>query len=213
MALHPPPLIEDAVVLVTQRLQHSAVSRVAAITFSLSNSAAHTAQVIANNFQTVFNADLKANLDTEVTILPPFVNVGHGTTTPSQAIASGASSAGTRVITALTPNVSLLARKYTALGGRKNRGRTYFPWMLGQADVDQAGNVGAGVLGGIQTTLNSFMTDLAFDNIPMFITNKTLATDPVTGKKYVTEITLGQAVTSFIAEIPVATQRRRLIRA
>lgn len=214
MALHPAPTIENHLGLITQRLTHSAMTRAAALTFAVFNNTGLTAQQIVNNFQTHFNTDLKALFDDNVTIQKPFISLGDGSTTPSQAVGAAVTVAGTRAgIVSAPPQVSVIWRKFSTVGGRKNRGRTYIPWILATGDVSEAGVVLAGTLTTIQTATNTFLSHLAGDPNPMVIPNKTLALDGSTGKYFVTAITAGPTVASITVENVIGTQRRRLVRA
>lgn len=212
MALHPPPTIEDELCLVTQRLTNASLSRAAEVTFAVHDNAGLTPQVIIDAFQAKFNARFQAVFDSTVTIEKPFVSCGNGGTTPEQATASGATVAGTNAITSLPPQIAFLIRKRSTVGGRKNRGRTYFPWTLAQASVDENGFIHAGAVASMTADCANFLTDLSGLSIPMVIANKNLAEDGVTHKKYVTAITSGPVVTSYVPENFIATQRRRLSR-
>lgn len=57
------------------------------------------------------------------------------------------------------PNVSLVAKKATAMTGRKRRGRMYIPWCS-ETDVDNAGAVAAGTITGYNGGLSAFRVAL-----------------------------------------------------
>lgn len=212
MALHPPPTIEDELCLITQQLTNASISRPSELTFAVRDSGSLTPLAIVNAFQTVFNTFIGPQVDSQVTIQKPFVNAGNGTSTPDQATATGATIVGGNAIVSLPPQIAFLVRKRSSVGGRKNRGRTYLPWCLAQASVDENGNIHAGALSSMTTACASVLTNLSGSNIAMVIANKTLAIDGSTGKKYVTAITAGPTVTSYVPEQFIATQRRRLPR-
>jgi hypothetical protein len=105
---------------------------------------------------------------------------------------------GSIVSSTVTPNVAVLVRKNTVLGGRRNRGRFYWPGLR-ETDVDEAGFV-----------LTTRRTDLQAD-FDAFLSGLTLAD--------ITPVVLhGEAqgelapvpIASFSVDPRVATQRRRL---
>lgn len=58
-----------------------------------------------------------------------------------QEFAGGGKGASVREST--SPALALMITKRTALGGRKNRGRTYYPWALAESQVDEMGTIAA----------------------------------------------------------------------
>ncbi len=213
MALHPAPTIANHLALVTQRLLNSGSSRPAELTFAFGNDAGASPLTFINHFQTAFNTRFQPEFSTSVTIEKPFVTIGDGTNVPAQAIATGAAVAGTYANAMPPSQVAVLVKKGSGLGGRKNRGRTYFPWFIAESDVDNVGHITGGVVTTLQALMTGFIGDMgATYGTPMVISNKTLAIDIVTGKPYVTAITRGPLVTSYTVEDIVATQRRRLSR-
>lgn len=211
MPLNPPPTIGSGLCLINQGLIRSDMSRAAEVTFAVlasSTPSVANAQTAVNSFQTVFNSVLGPGFDSEVTILKPTIKMGDGSTTPFEAVATGATIVGGTDGVFSPPNVALLVKKTTGVGGRKNRGRTYFPFFLPNADVLENGTVGAAALASLNSALFSFLGDLATDNIPMVIANRTFNT-PVR-PHYVTAISAGPHVTNFVGEPLVGTQRRRL---
>lgn len=95
------------------------------------------------------------------------------------------------------PSTALLVNKASALGGRKNRGRMFFPGLI-EADVGNAGVVTGTALTAFQTQFTSFLTNLSGANIPMVL----LHTDGSTPT----------LVTSLNVASLVAIQHRRLRR-
>lgn len=212
MPAHPPPTIASGLGLITQRLHHSGVGRAAELTFAIHDTSPVGAQNIANDFQANFNGDFAAIFDSQVVFEKPFVSLGTGSSTPIQAIAAGAAGAGTRSIVSLSPQIAALVKKSTTLGGKKNRGRSYFPWVLATADVTEGGDLVAGTVTTLQSAMDAFLGHLAAAPIPMVIANKVLAVVTPPAKPYVTAINLGPLVSSFTVEAKIATQRRRMPR-
>jgi hypothetical protein len=209
MPTNPPPVIEADLALITQRLVHSGVGRTAEVTFAFRNDAGANAQTVINGFQTIFNGHITPLFDTNVTAEPPYVALGQGDITPSVAVATGASAVGARTILSLPSAVALLAKKTTGLGGKRNRGRTYFPWMLATADITESGQIIAPTIATVQNELDDVLTASTAAQLQMVIANKILAPSPIGHDPYVESIDAGPNVTQWTCESFVATQRRR----
>lgn len=211
MPLNPPPIIQTGLALIVQKLQRNDMSRASEVTFGLLAAGAPSlaaAQDVVDDFQVNFNATLRNLLDTNVSVQPPTVRLGDGSTTPFEAVAAGAAANGLDANTFVPPNVAFLFKKTTGVGGRKNRGRMYLPFALATSDVGENGViVGAAVSGGT-TQAAAFLAQLITDATPMVIVNKAFNT-PLP-PHFVTVISAGPNVTAFAAEATVATQRRRL---
>lgn len=102
---------------------------------------------------------------------------------------------GTRAQPNVTPQVTLLAQKNTALGGRKQRGRMFLPGAA-EEDVNAAGLVSTAALGSWNTTLTDFLAALVTNAIPMVLLH--------------TDATAPSPVTSMVLSELASTQRRRL---
>lgn len=103
--------------------------------------------------------------------------------------------AGSQAGALLPPNCAFLVRKITAVGGRKGRGRVFYP-SLGETFVDDAGNLTGGVAASSDTRWNGFRTDLAAANLPLALFHA-LGTTP-------------DLITLFQTQGRIATQRDRL---
>lgn len=212
MALHPAPTVENHLGLIMQPITSTSVGHTAQVTCAIFNSTALSAQSIINLWQTAWNARIAPVLDSNSTSQKPTIILGNGSNTPGLAVATGAAAAG-GIAAAFPPAVvSLLVKKNSAFAGKKNRGRMYIPFAVAEPDVGPDGLIGGAVLATLQTHFNSLLSDNVAVAIQPVISNKTLVTDPVTGKKYVTAVTAGPNVTSFQCETHVATQRRRMPR-
>jgi hypothetical protein len=209
--LNPAPIIEANILLVSQNLLRSDMSRAAQLEFGLlcADSTQATYQDAIDDFQTNFNTQWGPHLDTEVSILPPVGRGGDGTNVPLLVIAAGAAIAGANASTNMPPNVALLIRKRTSFGGRKNRGRNYYPFVLADTDVSENGTVATLSVAAFQASATAFLAQLSTDVTPLCIENKTYNT-PLP-PHYVTEISLSAAqVQAYTVETVIATQRRRL---
>jgi hypothetical protein len=211
MALNPPPTIETNLALITQSLLRSDMSRAAQLTFAFHTSGTPgvpLALFVVNAFQTAFNARIAPAIDSNVTIEQPFVRLGDGSATPYEELATGASIVGGNAGTYAPPNVACLCKKVTGSGGKKNRGRTYIPFILPVTAVSENGTVDPGTATALNTRLANFMSDMVASTSPMVIANKTY-NQPLP-PHYVTAITYGPTVSSWSVEPLIATQRRRL---
>lgn len=210
MPLHPAPTIDAGLCLVTQPITRSDTSRIALLTFALESTLAHDVQTIANDFQTHFNARFGPNFDTECTIQKPLVSEGNGSNVPHQAVGAGAAINGSNTDPVPPSQVALLLKKNTGLGGKKNRGRSYFPWFVSSLNVSETGVVSNAEIVAIQALATAFLADLVTAGIPMAIANRVMVLTPPDTRPHVTEIHGGPMVTSYVVEPVVATQRRRL---
>jgi hypothetical protein len=197
--------------LITQKLQRTDSSVVSEVTFALSTvppASLAVAQDTVDDFQVSFNAMYTPLADTACQVLPPVVRLGDGSDVPYEATASGATALGGNSSAMAPPQVAALVKKSTGTGGRKNRGRTYFPYMLQQTAINETGTISSGTITAFQASLNTFLAALSTDLTLMVIANKVFnQPDP---PHYVTDIFTGPNVTSYILEPLVATQRRRL---
>jgi hypothetical protein len=96
------------------------------------------------------------------------------------------------------PQVALLAKKGTALGGREHRGRMFFPGTS-ENNVLATGRLTSGALTTFQDTLDEFMTELAGLDCGFVLLHTNPATAP-------------DDILTFLASPVCATQRRRLKR-
>lgn len=211
MPLSPPPVIQTNLCLITQRLIRSDMSRAALLTFATECTGTPSgtlAQTSVNAFQTAFNAHPATIIDNEVTIDFPTIRLGAGTTVPYEAVANGSSITGGASSTTVPPNVALLVKKVTALGGKQNRGRTYYPFLIDSSLISEAGVIQTSALNTWQGVMNAFLTALSSANIPMCIANKVF--NVPLPPHHVTSINTGPLVTGLVVESIAATQRRRI---
>lgn len=104
---------------------------------------------------------------------------------------------GTQVAPGLPSNCALLVRKLTALGGRKNKGRFYFPsCYLFEANVDQRGVIAGTQLTALQTAFSNFHASLILNDVQPVLLHD--------GPEVPTNIT------QLAVQPTIATQRRRM---
>lgn len=107
-----------------------------------------------------------------------------GTYAPSIISASGDVSA---------PQAAILVQKHTALGGRHNRGRMYWPG-IGEGDV-AFGIIGAGQVAAMQGSMNTALSSLDDVLLPAVVLHS--------------DASVPTDITSLNVQTRIATQRRR----
>lgn len=111
---------------------------------------------------------------------------------------SYASVVGSSAINTPPANSAILVKKGTGRGGRRNRGRFFFPPMfLSEANVNPAGVLTGPGVGTLQQRLNTMLSDLAASERGMVILHNDINVEPTT-------------VTSLLLDLKLATQRRRM---
>lgn len=130
---------------------------------------------------------------------------------------------GTAAGTVFPPNVAIIIRKLTALGGRRGRGRFFLPGML-ESFADNAGFVSSSSQSSLNTAFATYLTALGAAAgagekpvIPLLLHNNSSTTTRSTGGGTTTiTITEGAAgpvptvITGYQCDPKVGTQRRRL---
>lgn len=97
----------------------------------------------------------------------------------------------------LGPNSAHLITKSTALGGRRGKGRMFLPGV-GEANVDNGGNLSPAIISALSGSLGDFFAGLITDGLPPVLLHEgVLAPTPVL---------------NFNVESRIATQRKRLRR-
>lgn len=169
------------------------------VTFGVDNqSADYTAATCA----TLIEADLAGAQDiwdttrNKVEVVGIKVKLGPNETGPMAILAT--SIVGDNSSPEVLPNVAYLLRKNTAAGGRKGRGRLYWPGVS-ISDVTDGGVITSGIVTEQQAGWNAFIAALETSQLDMVLLH---AESPTTPFK----------VTSMTCDAKIATQRRRLRR-
>lgn len=99
------------------------------------------------------------------------------------------------------PNCAVLVQKHTIMGGRKGRGRTYLPGISSvSGGLDSAGNYTQAKADQVTAAMEGWRTDITAGNTGPGATPVLLHSDATTPYE----------ITSFVATLKLATQRRRL---
>jgi hypothetical protein len=142
-----------------------------------------------------FNTNMLPQLPTTVTWEQMLVKFGPNDTGPASLTAGGG--AGTGNSGQVQPNMAILIRKNTSLGGRRGRGRLY--WPCAEGEVDGGGAVLGAKITDLQDAVDSWLSDLTASGWTMQLLHD--ANPP-----------LPSTVTSLAVQATAATQRRRLRR-
>jgi hypothetical protein len=109
----------------------------------------------------------------------------------------------------VTPAVSMLVKATTEAAGRRGSGRMYWPGVLGDGDVDNAGRIETGRLGEIQDCCDDLFDTLeAASLVPVLLHSYSWPygdADPGPPVDFPDPT----PVTAFVGQSVVATQRRR----
>jgi hypothetical protein len=169
------------------------VPRGAAITYGVEvNNATPWLENVA-----IIHAALAANflptMSTEIQLDETIGKLGPNSTGPFVRFSDVA--VGENTGATMSPQVAVLGRKVTALGGRKNRGRMYIPGLL-DASVISGGLLESATRIAWQANVAQHLVDLETNDTPMVILHNS-SSDPTT-------------VVNISVDARVATQRRRV---
>lgn len=114
---------------------------------------------VADQFFTAFSSAYLATMDTEVRLRNARAVVGQDGGDPL-VFTSASDMAGGQSRSSTAPALALMITKNTALGGRKNRGRFYFPWAMDDNAVGQNGAVLPAIVTNFATRSANFLADL-----------------------------------------------------
>jgi hypothetical protein len=137
---------------------------------------------------------IKPRMPSTLSLVGCLVKYGPNATGP--AVLRPALLEGDRDIEIDAPQVTLLIRKTTALGGRANQGRMFHPGVA-EGGTQSGGILTVNELVPLQTAFNNFHADFVTQGLPMVLlhNNEELTPTPIT---------------ALSVETKVATQRRRL---
>src|SRR5262249_28425763 len=127
---------------------------------------------VAAVFAGLWTGGLRGSTSDAVTLNSILVKAGPNDVAPSTELAVG--TACTRQQGARQPGVARLVQKRTMTGGRKGRGRFY--WPIGETQVLDGGAVGSTGLTGFQSTFDDFFDGAAAADCPLVL----LHADPIT---------------------------------
>lgn len=139
-----------------------------------------------------YTTDIAPTSTTGVTLSGVLVKFGPNATGPAALVP--ASVAGSNTGSQVTPQVSYLVTKNTALGGREGKGRMYVPGIE-EGSLTAGGVMSGGVQTALQASWDAFLGHLVDDDIAMNLLH--------------TSATVPTVVDSLSVASQAATQRRR----
>jgi hypothetical protein len=186
---------------ISVRLQQTGLTRPAFITFGVDPVSTDPSQV-ATSVHTAYAGagSLNSIMDSSVTTTGVRVSLGTDGAADLVYQAEFTTVGGNSISNSLPPNCAVLARKATSRGGRRGRGRLYIPWCVAETGVDEAGIIAGANRTPINTALQTFLTALGVNNVPMVLLHNPGLTAP--GPP--------DTVLSLVCDSLIATQRRRL---
>jgi len=159
---------------------------------------------LADWFHAAFEQSFLPSIDQNVRIRNAKAVIGQDGLDPIVQV-STKSTQGTSDRESIAPALALMISKNTALGGRKHRGRFYFPWAVSDTGVGENGAVQASTLTTWQNNVATFQTNLegGLGTMPLFDGPVVLHGDPLLAPT---------PVTGMAPNPTIRTQRRRQVR-
>jgi hypothetical protein len=167
----------------------------AQVTFGFQNATDLDAAVVATELENDWDDSIKELTPTTVVLDSVLVKLGPNDVGPSAQVSSG--TAGTGGSGHVSPNVAVLIQKRTLLGGRRNRGRMFYP--VSEGEIDNAGALSSSFLTFASTQWLEFLAAIEAESLPMAVLHTDPALTPV-------------LVDTLAVQAVAATQRRRLRR-
>lgn len=165
------------------------------VTFAFRNIANEDPATNAATIRDIIDTRLAEQIPENLTISSILVKHGPNDSGPFDLL--GTSIVGTGSSAQVQPNMAILVRKTTGLGGRRGRGRWY--WPVAEDQVDTGGALQSFVVTGMNADCADVLADLTAADLPMMLAHTAEDLTPAT-------------VTSMSCQAIAATQRRRLRR-
>lgn len=108
---------------------------------------------------TSWEANLKASTTSDMTLVETSATYNDGTNIFD--LENAVAVAGTGGTGVAPPNVALLVRKNTVYGGRKYRGRMFWPGILTGSEINPDGTIASATVTALQTHFNALYADCA----------------------------------------------------
>lgn len=185
-----------------------------ALVIGFANEASDPAVACAEDIWDCFATAVPLICSADVAMTSVDVKLGPNDTGPIATFA-GAPVSGATGPTSLSPGSAILIEKQSDLGGRRGRGRMYWPGVF-EGWVDDAGRYVTGVQAQIQGFANDLLADLNGVLQPMYLLHSPAYTWEIQGgqprRVYGSLASAGMPteVTALAVDPVIATQRRRL---
>lgn len=156
---------------------------------------------LAQTFHSQYVNYIGLRIDSNVTIRGAKVLIGQDGGDPVIGTSTDTDPGG-RSSNSTSPALALMAHLNTGLGGRRNRGRKYFPWALGDDAVSEQGAVLAADITAWNTNLANFLEAMENNFAPVVLLHG----------PGVTSVPVPTPVTTMLANGVVRTQKQRQAR-
>lgn len=157
----------------------------------------------ATQFFTAFVTAYKALVDNGVTLRNPRAVVGQDGGDPL-VFTTAQSEAGGQARSSTAPALALMISKNTGLGGRKNRGRMYFPWAMDDNAVAENGSVNSTIVNAYTSASANFLDYLGGADSRFSLLDGAVLLH--------SDLTPPTPITSMVASPVIRTQRNRQAR-
>lgn len=199
-------LIPNGFAEITLNWSHLAAPRQWATVFGVDVSEALSPADALATVQNAVQAEMFSRMDISITWVSLVGRFGPNSgSAPGPTIEIPIGTGGALSFEGPPPNTSVLLQKVTALGGRANRGRAFWPGLVSRTDLSESGVISGGPLAAIQADVDSFLAHLATGN-----GGATAETPMVILHDETSPTTTPTPVIDLVVDSLVATQRRRL---
>jgi hypothetical protein len=153
-------IIPEGFAQLEMRMVHVLQPRAAFVTWAQAYSSVPTVGSVNALWNAIFPV-IDQEIDSSITFGP--IKAIVGTATDEHLVVNGTSFGTGTVSTSTNLNIgqALLVRKLTARGGRRGRGRFYWPNMLEDAEVDEVGRLTSTAVANKQGIMDAFLTTIA----------------------------------------------------
>lgn len=187
-------LIPSGFAQVNLRITGVGVPRGAEMTFGVDNTGAASAVAIAETVEAaLIVSGLGGSMFEDAAITN--IHVKRGPNATGSFTDHPVNVPGVETGTPVPPNVSVLLKKSTSLGGREGQGRMFHP-CVEESQISADGIVGSGLVTDLTTQCSSFLSELDSNGIFMVLLHNSS--------------TVPTAVNTLTPDSLAATQRRRL---
>jgi len=153
-------IIPEGFAQLEMRMTHVLLPRPAFVTWAQAYASVPTVGSVNALWNAIFPV-IDQEIDSSITFGP--IKAIVGTATDEHLVVQGSSFGTGTVSTSTNLNIgqALLVRKLTARGGRRGRGRFYWPNMLEDAEVDEVGHLTSTAVANKQGVMDAFLTTIA----------------------------------------------------
>ncbi len=166
----------------------------AEVTFGMSNTGGAAPLTLGGYIAGLWQTHLRPVTSDAITL--DRIKVKRGPNDTGAEATYAVATSGTKGGAVVSPNVTYLVRKVSELGGKRNRGRLYYPCPT-EAQVLEGGGLAAAAVTAMTAAWQDFLAAINLGGENMAILHSSLPSAPT-------------AISAMFCESQVATQRRRL---